>query len=647
VLSSSISCLTLELTGLEGPISTRTALCCPRSNSPTLEDLNSIPLVVRLNGRFFSVPVQPSLTSDLSDLPSSILASLQPSREPLTGGAPWLRFHGCPVSHCSSAQPIRPLRPSEAPKTWAELRTLNLVSGFVEVRMPCRGGADQPPPDSSQADHLSVLATCVHDRDWDELESAVATLRSGAVPAAGISREKALLAKALIAPVDIGQLEVLNSCPSHHYALHISPARTLAWAMLLKSVPPSPLLPPSWITEGSRGGWVAVRLNNLTMSDLLPPTYAARGFTQQREDILASLRRRLLLAEQTLQISRLEKVDQSVIDLIMSRTSVRFDPSTSRHLSVTTILPAGSVTTDFLCGTKRLTDSSYVTLNSSGLFVEIPLSATDSNILKTLAVAMRAPEEAFRHGLASAFSVAFYDTFVQVRLSTDQASKPKPVFFYPFSAESVIVVGVDLNALLEFRRRNAILHLRLGMGACTPVVVRMDPPTVPVSVLYGIIKATPDPLRVHLCDNSAADITSSTLVIGPLPRGWLSRFAPNRDNSKETTAILDITSAVRELIRSANPVFVGRPGDTPFALAVSCSNLTIAHQVIAHYSASGLTHLIQEAFGLCLNFIFELSVPVDCLVLIGEKGLRAALAKSGAVGPDNPSFSPPPLPPDA
>ena len=143
-LSPSISCLPLELTGLEGPISTRTAMCCPRSNSPTLEDLNSIPLVVRLNGHFFSVPVQPSLTSDLSDLPSSILASLQPSREPLTGGAPWLRFHGCPVSHCSSAQPIRPLRPSEAPKTWAELRTLNLVSGFVEVRMPCRGGADQP-----------------------------------------------------------------------------------------------------------------------------------------------------------------------------------------------------------------------------------------------------------------------------------------------------------------------------------------------------------------------------------------------------------------------------------------------------------------------------------------------------------------------
>ena len=50
--SSSISCLPLELTGLKGPISTRTALCCTRSNSPTLEDLHSIPLVVRLNGRF-------------------------------------------------------------------------------------------------------------------------------------------------------------------------------------------------------------------------------------------------------------------------------------------------------------------------------------------------------------------------------------------------------------------------------------------------------------------------------------------------------------------------------------------------------------------------------------------------------------------
>ncbi len=87
-------------------------------------------------------------------------------------------------------------------------------------------GLTSPPPNSSQVDHLSVLATCVHDRDWDELESAVATLRSGAVPAAGISRKKALLAKAFIAPVDIGQLEVLNSCPSHHYALHISPART-------------------------------------------------------------------------------------------------------------------------------------------------------------------------------------------------------------------------------------------------------------------------------------------------------------------------------------------------------------------------------------------------------------------------------------
>ena len=645
--SSSISCLPLELDGLEGPISTRTALCCRRSNSPAVEDLNPLPLVVRMNGRFFSVPVQPSLTSDLSDLPSSIFAALSPSRPPSTVGAPCLRFHGCPDSSHSSAQPIRLLRPSEAPTSWAELKSLTLASGFVEVRLPCRGGADEPPPESSQAYHLSVLAECALDHDWDELESAVAALLSGAEPAHGISKDRALLAKALISPVDIGQLEILSSCPSHHYALRISPARTLALAMLLKEVPVTRLPLPHWISDGARGGWVSVRLNNLTLSDLLPPTYAARGFAQQREDILASVRRRLLLTEQTLQISRLEKVDQSVIDLILSRTSVRFDPSTSRHLSVTTILPAGKVAADFLSGTKRLTETSYVTLNPSGLFVEIPLTVTDSNILKTLAVAMRAPEEAFRQGLALALSKAFFDTFVQVRLSTDQALKPKPVFFDPFSAESVIVVGVDLNALLEFRRRNAILHLRLGVDRCTPVVIRMDPPTVPVSVLYGIIKSTPDPLRVHLCDNPAADIHSSTVVIGPLPRGWLTKFAPNRDGSIETTAILDITSAVKELISFSNPVFVGRPGDTPFALAVSCPNSTLARQVIALYSASGFAQLIQEAFGLSSNLIFELSVSVDCLVLIGEKGLRAALARSGAAGPDNPSVAPPPPPPDA
>jgi hypothetical protein len=57
-----------------------------------------------------------------------------------------LRFHGCPESPCSSAQPIRPLRPPEEPTTWADLRALTLGSGFVEIRMSCRGGTSQPPP---------------------------------------------------------------------------------------------------------------------------------------------------------------------------------------------------------------------------------------------------------------------------------------------------------------------------------------------------------------------------------------------------------------------------------------------------------------------------------------------------------------------
>ena len=107
------------------------------------------------------------------------------------------------------------------------------------------------------------------------------------------------------------------------------------------------------------------------------------------------------------------------------------------------LLPPGDQwRTNLLDGTTRLTEISYVTLNTTDHFVEVCLRPSDSNILKALAATLSRPDHVFLNLLAVNLSRAWNLNFLHCRYSSEVSAphgQKRSVFVDPHSALSGIM----------------------------------------------------------------------------------------------------------------------------------------------------------------------------------------------------------------
>ena len=257
-------------------------------------------------------------------------------------------------------------------------------------------------------------------------------------------------------------------------------------------------------------------------------------------------------------------------------------------------------------------------------------------LLKALRTAMQADERRFCDMLASALSMALEGTFVQVRFSTEKSGK-KQTFFDPGSSQSEIMVSLSLTVLLKTHRQKNTISLCLGFGTECPIEIAIDPPEPPISALFGILKtARPGPIRLlPLGQPLDPPLSSPHLVLGPFHKDWLSALT-GRDSSREGQTLIQILVAIRTSVSGLVPTFVGRAGNQPFAVHLSCPNSEEASRLVAHYKQSTLHAIALSAFALDAEFLFESVVPEECLALMGEKGMRETISQwrqAGSTGP--------------
>jgi len=526
---------------------------------------------------------------------------------------------------------LRPLGASREPSSWEELCMFVRRAGFLDIWHSFRCGADSSSGAEQEVQVVSPMAY-TKDQEWDAIDEALRQLRSAqpALPQPSVAWTQAAI---LYNAIDIQQMDYLQSRPRHPYHIVISPARVAALKILInRNMPVSQPL-PSWVPEAD---WLAVRVQGFRARDLLMGEEPRGGFAQQKTDMIAGFRRIMMTAVPELQHLMIASIDQEMMKFIISRTVLRFDLGVSQHISITTILPKGAWRDELLTGQRPLSAGASVRLNSCAGFAEVGLGLQDGALLKALRTAMQADERRFCDMLASALSMALEGTFVQVRFSTEKSGK-KQTFFDPGSSQSEIMVSLSLTVLLKTHRQKNTISLCLGFGTECPIEIAIDPPEPPISALFGILKtARPGPIRLlPLGQPLDPPLSSPHLVLGPFHKDWLSALT-GRDSSREGQTLIQILEAIRTSVSGLVPTFVGRAGNQPFAVHLSCPNSEEASRLVAHYKQSTLHAIALAAFALDAEFLFESVVPEECLALMGEKGMRETISQwrqAGSAGP--------------
>ena len=569
----------------------------------------------------------------MARLPEHILCSLYNTirftADPML--RPHVTFFGCPRE--DGSKQIRRLRLKEEPQNWFDLLWIIRRAGFVELSLSLKGGADAGVNQTSQAPSVSHVSLPQVDdtQAWQSLDDTFYRMRGGSD---GSGLPHADLCRHLLISSRLDQFAALDSIhidPTHC----LSPARVASLAMLLQQGPVPPLPLPSWVEPGR---CLAVRVNGLCITDLLPPGHHSGGGQHLHPHALSKLfLAKLCRTVPELEACRLNEQDPGdYADMASSLQVCTGDNPACNSVVIRVILPRGdNWRRCLLAGDPRLAPASYITLDTNHSLMEVPLHERDSDLLKALALASGTDDHSFCTMLATAFSQVLGGSFAQIRFSVEvfrSRGRPHLVDHGPRSPQSQIMLGTSALHLLAARRRGRLVRLALGVGSATPVSILIELPEIPSAVLQGLLNAATPAALIPLASASAL-LSSVTLpppiVLGPLNRKWLSESLRGLGRDEEREKLRSIAQHFD--FRDSNQAsltcgrFLGRPGTLPFAFTISCSSLSTLHDLIRHLLSEEGSQQIEGILGFKPSTIFIANAPLECLDLLGAQGMSAII----------------------
>lgn len=582
-------------------------------------ELGLIILPVRFKNRFYSVPFSALKPLDLTEVSSKVLAIVAPHSQ----CQPQVLFHGRTRGDIRlGAQRIRRLRDGDIPQTWDEIERLKHSGGFLEIFLPLRGGSGRESNSviPFQPPNYSV------DLDWLAVDNALRRLAQGQQSPDDSQQSRPSIWALAVHLGGVLGLERYNSLHQHIQSwpvdpsTSLSPARITALSDLMARLPAERLALPDWFRPDR---WIDVRVNNIRFSDL---GLTGNLFGQRQHDLLRDAFLELI-QNHVPELHALRRDDSRRPSWKALRTSVKIrgNAEQAQFLSVVMLLPPGDQwRTNLLDGTTRLTEISYVTLNTTDHFVEVCLRPSDSNILKALAATLSRPDHVFLNLLAVNLSRAWNLNFLHCRYSCEVSAphgQKRSVFVDPHSALSGIIVGIQLDSLIELNREDHITSLELGILHQKPVVIRVECPRVPTASLLNLLYSQHlgPALRAIPLDRSVdPGLRFLSLVIGPLPRQWLSRRA---GSARVSQSEFLITAAAALSSNRVVAEWIGGSSDIPFAVFFSCIDLVAVGDFVAHIRSDDGQQWFERITSHRPPAIFESRVPLECVELLGASRL--------------------------
>jgi len=621
--------------GLSGPVSARLAppqdlsvdLGRPRSPARLSRPSSShsaptFSMPVRWMGRIHNVQLPTAQTRDIDSLPALILKQLCPGDylSLLRRDTVLIQFHGVPPD-CPPAFPvIERLRERDEPRSWSDLQRLKHQGGFIEVLFRCRGGADsgqgreaaeQPP------DYSSIHA-------WTIVDRSLEALASNQGPPQVMRSLEGATAQYLLRSCSLDMFTAL-----HRLSDWPSVARLLALRDTAIRTPNLSQTMPSWYVASS---WIDVRINSLRV-DSLGPCIQRLGQNPRPEELIPLLVELVTRHAPALSGLRLDDSQYNTWQALVSNVKLWYNPSQSRYLNASMLLPPeftpGSWRTGLITGRLRLSNESYLTFNPSSTFVEAELDHADAQRLIQLASTLEIGDAVFMAILAAAFSRA-WSTTVQCRYCCEIRGPQRTILVDPRSPQCGIVVGVDLTTLLHWNRIRHTVQLELG-GI---VSLRVGSPNVPKAVLHDLLRHLEPALRlIALDDHSDPGLTAASLVVGPLPRRWLSDVT----RSRERVAHNEYLESRRQhlSVEGMSVFFLRKNAEPPFAVFFACPTVEVATRFVTglRLNVNQVLDELAATLGMRLPALFESRAPPECIEVLGERGLRKLLTPQTAGGP--------------
>lgn len=253
----------------------------------------------------------------------------------------------------------------------------------------------------------------------------------------------------------------------------------------------------------------------------------------------------------------------------------------------------------------------------------------DAQRLIQLASTLEIGDAVFMAILAAAFSRA-WNTTVQCRYGCEIRGPQRTILVDPRSQQCGIIVGVDLTTLLLWNRTRHTVPLELG-GI---VSLRVGSPKIPKAALHDLLRHLEPALRViALDDHSDPGLTAISLVVGPLPRRWLSDVTRSRER---VTHNQYLESRRQHLsIQGMSASFLRRNAEPPFAVHFACPNVEVATRFVTclRRNENNLQDELAATLGMRLPALFESRAPPECIEVLGERGLRKLLTPQTTGGP--------------
>lgn len=453
------------------------------------------------------------------------------------------------------------------------------------------------------------------------------------------------LAQALLDDYTLGQWEHLAAVIREHGLVgKVSPSRlaVLRYTALraYENGGTLGLLPdmavPKWVNEGNV---VGIRVNDVAPKALFPS--GSPEFVNQSV-VKDAIIRGIVAAVPGL--AQDHAYDRSLMD-----SEIQIDGNTKELvglLSVTVVIPTGSSdsrswVTDLLTGKLQIWPGSYVTLDPVGPFAEITPSARDNILVKAIGVALDVPYLCFLKLLNTAFSRAYNTQFSLVRYTTSKSTgkgKDRVVqSFGPEAEESSLRVGLSVLAIIMTGRSAARVTLALG-----PVELSIDCSQCPHHVLKELVGPGAEPPFLQIGQGGPQ---SPMIMFAPLPKDWLAKLV-GRNKAKRFDELLAIKRCCQQHLGVLDVGFVGKreKSQDAFALVLEFRVVDQARQFYTALSPGGeafhadVIAVFQKVFAgvITRDMVYSCLVPHEALTRLGEKDLKALLAKARQSGPDNP-----------
>jgi hypothetical protein len=493
----------------------------------------------------------------------------------------------------------------------------------------------------------TIAATTFDDRlMWDELDTMVASFRSGHAVAEGIDPRLRDIAEALASVHQLQQWDPVESLSEEiRRCCTCSPARLAALQCIaLRHEAGEDDTLPGW---ACRGQFLEVRWNEIPEVGIHLDHATGGNGRAQLQDILIS---RLLSAAPAI-------ADSPQFNLSELRDSIH--PECNLELgspfSATMVVPVGPWIQDMFSGRVSLGGDSFCTVTAVGTHIEVALPSPGSQLINTIQGCLRVGRRAFQRILNDSFRRAFQCAFVTTRSTTSRVGyqgKNKRIVenFGPGSGDSVVMAGLETTRLLLVRRERLELQVRLGYGQECPVTLRISCPQCPEWVLRGLLEPrNPPPLRPLSYKGSLP--IHPILLIGPLPKGWCARLGyPPRDKARMHELQRVTAEAMRGLVDARSTRLIGRheKEQSPMYVYIEFERLDQSQQLVRQWDTgtcpSEFRDLWQYLVGSDLSGLrlWSCGVLVEALKTASDKTLKELVA-AGEAHPC--PLPPPPVPP--